>query len=108
MTARDGWGGLTLSDRARNEIVNFNSKYAHSYITGLLRNGTSLVEARELTRHADVKMTMRYTHIGLKEQAKAIENLPTDPKWLETRRPTEPKSQQIRRLRGAFRDARWQ
>ena len=40
-------------------------------------------------------MTMRYTHIGLQDQAKAIENLPTDPKWLETGLPTEPMSQHI-------------
>ena len=52
----------------------------HTDITELLRNGTSLVVARELARHSDVKMTMRYTHIGLKDQAKAIENLPTDSK----------------------------
>jgi hypothetical protein len=28
VTARDGWGGLSLSDRARNEIVHFSSKCA--------------------------------------------------------------------------------
>ena len=61
----------------------------------LLKNGTSLPEARELARHSDVTMTMRYTHIGLQDQAKAIENLPTDPKWLETGLPTEPMSQHI-------------
>ncbi|MDB2318655.1 hypothetical protein N9V88_03620 [bacterium] len=40
-------------------------------------------------------MTMRYTHIGLKDQAKAIENLPTDPSW-QTRVPATEKSQHIR------------
>ena len=54
-----------------------------------------LEEAYELARHSDVTMTMRYTHIGLQDQAKAIENLPTDPKWLETGLPTEPMSQHI-------------
>jgi hypothetical protein len=48
----------------------------HSYITELLRNGVSVVEARELARHTDVKMTMRYTHIGLADQAKALKRLP--------------------------------
>ena len=48
-----------------------------------------------MPRHADVKMTMRYTHIGLEDQAKGIQNLPTDPKWLESRRPTESASQHI-------------
>lgn len=67
----------------------------HTYITGLLRNGTSLVVARELARHSDVKMTMKYTHIGLEDQAKGIRNLPTDPSWLKTHRPTASASQHI-------------
>jgi len=75
--------------------ADFHAAGRHTYITGLLRNGTSLVVARELARHADVKMTMRYTHIGLKDQAKGIQNLPTDPKWLGSRRPTESASQHI-------------
>jgi len=72
--------------------ADFHAAGRHTNITELLRNGTSLVVARELARHADVKMTMRYTHIGLQDQAKAIKNLPTDPKWLETRRPTQCRS----------------
>ena len=75
--------------------ADFHAVGRHTYITELLRNGTSLVVARELARHSDVTMTMRYTHIGLQDQAKAIENLPTDPKWLETGLPTEPMSQHI-------------
>ena len=75
--------------------ADFHAAGRHTYITELLRNGTSLVVARELARHADVKMTMRYTHIGLEDQAKGIKNLPTDPKWLETRRPTDSASQHI-------------
>jgi hypothetical protein len=47
-----------------------------SAITELLRNGASLPEAKELARHSDVNMTMRYTHIGLADQAKAVANLP--------------------------------
>ena len=49
--------------------------------------------ARELARYSDVTMTMCYTHIGLKDQANVIVNLPTYPKWLETGRTTEPMSQ---------------
>ncbi len=75
--------------------ADFHAAGRHTYITELLRNGTSLVVARELARHSDVKMTMRYTHIGLQDQAKGIQNLPTDPRWLETRRLTESKSQHI-------------
>lgn len=47
----------------------------HTYITELLRNGASLPEAKELARHTDVKMTMRYTHIGLEDQSKAVAGL---------------------------------
>ena len=66
-----------------------------SLLNWLLRNGTSLVVARELARHSDVKMTMGYTHIGLEDQAKGIQNLPTDPGWLSSLRPEEQKSQRI-------------
>jgi hypothetical protein len=79
----------------REGDADFHAAGRHTYITELLRNGTSLVVVRELARHADVKMTMRYTHIGLEDQAKGIQNLPTDPKWLETRRPTDSVSQHI-------------
>jgi hypothetical protein len=30
----------------------------------------------ELARHSDVKMTMRYTHTGIDDQAEALKNLP--------------------------------
>jgi hypothetical protein len=46
-------------------------------------------EAEELARHADVRMTMKYTHIGIDDQAKAVANLLT--RW-----------QGYQRLRGAF------
>ena len=52
-------------------VADFHAAGRHSYVTGLLRNGASLPEAKELARHSDVKMTMRYTHIGLDDQAKA-------------------------------------
>ena len=81
--------------RTEEGTAGFHAVGRHTYITELLRNGTSLVVARELARHSDVTMTMRYTHIGLQDQAKAIENLPTDPKWLETGLPTEPMSQHM-------------
>ena len=63
--------------KSKEGIADFHAAGRHTHITELLRNGTSLPEARELARHSDVRMTMRYTHIGLKDQAKAIENLPT-------------------------------
>ncbi|MBX3412618.1 MAG: site-specific integrase [Pirellulales bacterium] len=53
-------------------IADFHASGRHTYITELLRNGASLPEAKELARHSDIKTTMRYTHIGLQDQAKAI------------------------------------
>lgn len=44
--------------------------------TELLRNGATLAEARELARHTDVRQTMKYTHIGLQDRAKAFSELP--------------------------------
>lgn len=56
-------------------IADFHAAGRHTYITQLLRSGASLPEAKELARHADVKMTMRYTHIGIEDQAKALGRL---------------------------------
>ena len=68
--------------RTRDGVADFHAVGRHTYITELLKNGTSLPEARQLARHSDVKMTMQYTHIGLEDQARAVQNLPTDPEWL--------------------------
>jgi hypothetical protein len=57
-------------------IADFHAAGRHTHITELLRNGTSLAAAKELARHSDAKMTMKYTHIGLNDQAKAVANLP--------------------------------
>jgi len=69
-------------------IADFHAAGRHSHITQLLRSGASLAEARQLARHGDVRMTMRYTHIGLNDQARALASLPS-PKH----NPTEPNSQ---------------
>lgn len=60
----------------REGIADFHAAGRHTHITELLRNGASLPEAKELARHRDIKMTMRYTHIGMDDQAKAINHLP--------------------------------
>ena len=57
-------------------IADFHAVGRHTYITELLRNGASLVEARELARHSDINMTMRYTHIGIDDQARAVAAIP--------------------------------
>ena len=56
--------------------ADFHAVGRHTYITELLRNGASLVEARELARHSDIRMTMQYTHIGLDDQARAVAAIP--------------------------------
>jgi hypothetical protein len=58
-------------------LADFHAAGRHTHITGLLRNGVSLVEAKELARHSDVRMTMNHTHIGLEDQAKAVNRLPS-------------------------------
>jgi integrase len=62
--------------RTDEGIADFHASGRHTYITELLRNGTSLPEAMKLARHSDVKMTMKYTHIGLNDQHLAVQNLP--------------------------------
>ena len=56
-------------------VADFHATGRHTYITELLRNGASLVETKELARHGDVKMTMKYAHIGLDDQSKAVAKL---------------------------------
>ena len=66
-------------------IADFHATGRHTYITGLLTNGTSVVDAMKLARHSDVRTTMRYTHIDLDRQAVAIKNLP----WQHENPPVE-------------------
>lgn len=65
-----------IAYRTEEGIADFHAAGRHTHITGLLRNGASLPEARKLARHSDIKMTMRYTHIGIDDQAKALAMLP--------------------------------
>jgi site-specific recombinase XerD len=58
-------------------IADFHAAGRHTHITELLRNGASLPEAQKLARHSDIKMTMKYTHIGMDDQARALGNLPS-------------------------------
>ncbi|APW58645.1 Tyrosine recombinase XerC [Paludisphaera borealis] len=67
---------ISIPYETHEGIADFHAAGRHSHITGLLRNGATLVEARELARHADVRMTMKYTHIGLDDQAAALAGLP--------------------------------
>ncbi len=57
-------------------VADFHAAGWHTHITELVRSGASLPEVKELARHSDIKMTMKYTHIGMEDQARAIGNLP--------------------------------
>lgn len=57
-------------------IADFHAAGRHSHITELIRSGATLPQAKELARHSDIKMTMRYTHIGMADQADALRKLP--------------------------------
>ncbi len=56
-------------------IADFHAAGRHTHITELLRNGATLPEAKELARHTDIKMTLKYTHIGLEDRAKAVQGI---------------------------------
>jgi hypothetical protein len=66
-----------ISYETHEGIADFHAAGRHTYITELLRNGATLPEAKELARHTDVKMTMKYTHIGMGDRARALAKLPT-------------------------------
>ena len=68
------WVGILY--RSEEGIADFHAVGRHTHITELIRNGASLVEARELARHSDIRMAMRYTHIGLDDQAMAVAAIP--------------------------------
>ncbi len=57
-------------------IADFHAAGRHTHITELLRNGASLPEAQKLARHSDINQTMKYTHIGLGDQSRAVAKLP--------------------------------
>ena len=57
-------------------VADFHAVGRHTYITELLRNKVTLPEAMELARHTDAKMTMKYAHIGIHDQGRALSALP--------------------------------
>ncbi len=67
---------IGIAYKTGDGIADFHAAGRHTHIMGLLRNGATVPEARELARHSDVRMTMRYTHITLEDQARAIQSLP--------------------------------
>jgi site-specific recombinase XerD len=41
----------------------------------LIASGASIVEAKELARHADIRQTAIYTHICIRARAEALDGL---------------------------------
>jgi site-specific recombinase XerC len=56
-------------------VADFHAAGRHSHVTELFRSGASPSQVRELARHSDIRMTMRYTHLGLADQASALAGL---------------------------------
>ncbi len=73
-------------------IADFHAAGRHSHITELLRNGATVPEAMELARHTDVTMTMKYTHVGMADRARAVANLPAPRSGLEPASPVAPRT----------------
>ena len=59
----------------KDGVADFHAAGRHSHVTGLFRGGASVAEARKLARHSDVRMTMRYTHVDMADQTKALAGL---------------------------------
>ena len=91
--ARAAWleeAGADAAERARREASSFLAyrdgeglvadfhALRHTFITLLARSGVSPKMAQSLARHSDINLTMsRYTHVGLHDQAAALEALPS-------------------------------
>ncbi len=56
-------------------LADFHAAGRHSHITGLIASGASIMEAKELARHADIRQTAKYTHIGMRARADALAGL---------------------------------
>jgi site-specific recombinase XerD len=63
---------IGIAYKTDDGIADFHAAGLHTHITELLRNGATVPEARDLARNSDVRMTMKYTHITLEDQARAI------------------------------------
>jgi len=50
----------------------------HTFISQLLSDGATVIETKELARHSDVEMTMRYSHVQEDQQRDALAKLDFD------------------------------
>jgi site-specific recombinase XerD len=56
-------------------LADFNDAGRHSHVTGLIAPGASIMEAKELARHSDIRQTAKYTHIGMRARVEALAGL---------------------------------
>jgi hypothetical protein len=56
-------------------LADFHAAGRHSHITGLIASGASIMEAKELARHADIRQTAKHIHIGMNAKAGALAGL---------------------------------
>ena len=56
-------------------VADFHAAGRHSYVSGLVASGASITQVKELARHGDIRMTMRYTHVGMDEKVNALNGL---------------------------------
>ncbi len=73
---RDGTSFLKYRDAA-GRVADFHA-LRHTYVSRLVQSGASVKVAQELARHSTPTLTLgRYAHIGLVDQTKALDALPT-------------------------------
>ena len=65
---------LALMKAAAIEGFNFHD-LRHSFASNLVMSGVDLNTVRELLGHADLKMTLRYSHLAQEHKAAAVEKL---------------------------------
>lgn len=64
---------------AAGRVADFHA-LRHGFITGLARGGVHPKDAQSLARHSSITLTMdRYTHIGIRQFANALDALPALP-----------------------------
>ena len=94
MEVKTDLGLAGIPYRTKDGFADFHASGRHTHITELLRNGATLPEAKELARHSSIHMTMKYAHIRMDDQAKALAALPA---------PSSEKCQDIVRKSGCLR-----
>jgi len=82
----DRWGSDFLEYRdAAGHVADFHA-LRHTYISRLVRSGANVKVAQELARHSTPTLTLgRYAHMGLLDQTKALDALPSIDQPVEER-----------------------